>query len=83
MATPDYSIGFTRSEVEDILTIHKGELKKTLISWADSGSNATRREIAEINLVISACQQALRKLAPDVYGHPRRISQSSISYLPR
>ena len=37
MAAIDYSIGFTRTEVEDILNIQKAELKKTLASWTDSG----------------------------------------------
>ncbi len=30
MAVPNYSVGFTREEVEEILCVHKAELKKTL-----------------------------------------------------
>ena len=83
MAAIDYSIGFTRAEVEDILTIHKAELKKTLASWTDSGSAVTKRQLADIHTVIAACQDALRKLAPDEYGRGRRVAQSTVDFLPR
>ena len=33
----DYTIGFTTSEVEEILTTQKAELKKTLAAYANDG----------------------------------------------
>ena len=83
MPVPDYSIGFTRAEVEQILAIHKAELTKTLASWTDSGSAVTKRRLDEIHIVIAACQDALRKLAPDIYGRPRRVAQSEALCIPR
>lgn len=83
MAVPDYSIGFSRAEVEEILSIHKAELTKTLASWTDSGSAVTKRRLDEIHLVIAACQDALRKLAPETYGRPTRVAQSEVIHIPR
>ena len=83
MSTPDYSIGFTRDEVEDILAIHKAEIKKTLSSRSDSGSSATKRRLDEIHVVIAACQDALVKIAPQVYGEAKRIAQSRLDFIPR
>lgn len=51
MAT-DYSIGFTEEEVLEILSVQKAELKKTLQSFSDSGSSATKRRLDEINSII-------------------------------
>lgn len=83
MPTPDYSIGFSVAEVEEILSVHKAELKKTLASWSDSGSSVTRRRVDEINLVITACQDALRILAPDTYAPRRRVAQSLVISIPK
>jgi len=83
MAAIDYSIGFTRAEVEEILSIHKAELKKTLASWTDSGSAVTKRHLDEIHVVIAACQDALRKLAPEEFGQGRRVAQSTVEFIPR
>ncbi|MBE2180205.1 MAG: hypothetical protein IAE97_07010 [Chthoniobacterales bacterium] len=83
MAAPDYSIGFSRAEVEEILSIHKAELTKTLASWTDSGSAVTKRRLDEIHLVIAACQDALRKLAPETYGRSTRVAQSEVIHIPR
>ena len=83
MAAIDYSIGFSRAEVEEILSIHKAELTKTLASWSDSGSMVTKRRLDEVHAVIAACQEALRKLAPETYGRPRRAAQSSVDFIPR
>jgi len=79
----DYSIGFTRDEVVEILDVHKAELKKTLASWSDSGSSVSKRRIDEIHLVIAACQDALRKLAPEEFGTARRIAISSTDFVNR
>ena len=83
MPSVDYSVGFTREEVEDILAIHKTELRKTLASWSDSGSSVTRRRVDEIHVVIAACQDALRLLAPAEYPSRPRVAQSRVVYLPK
>lgn len=78
MAT-DYSIGFTEEEVLEILSVQKTELKKTLQSFSDSGSSATKRRLDEINSIISSCQLALRKMNPQKYGGMNRIHSSDLS----
>jgi len=83
-STPDYSIGFTREEVEEILAAQKAELKRTLAAWSESGSSITKRRIDEIHAIIAACQTALRKLAPEVYGRPVHVGTSVvIGHLPK
>jgi hypothetical protein len=85
MATaPDYSIGFTREEVEEILAVQKAELKRTLAAWSESGSSVSKRRIDEIHAIIAACQAALRRLAPEIYGRPIRVGGSEIiGHLPK
>ncbi len=85
MATvPDYSIGFTLEEVEAILTAQKAELKKTLASYTESGSQVVKRRIDDIHNVIAACQAALQKLDPSTYGADQNTSTSRvIGYLAR
>ncbi len=72
MATIDYSVGFSVVEIEEILAVHKQELKKTLTAYANAGSSYTKRHIAEIPTVIKACQDALVKLAPERYQRQGR-----------
>ena len=55
-STPDYSIGFTREEVEEILAAQKAELKRTLAAWSESGSSVTKRRNDKIHTVIAACK---------------------------
>jgi hypothetical protein len=84
MAAPDYSVGFTREEVEEILAAQKAELKRTLAAWSESGSSVTKRRVDEIHAIIAACQAALRKLAPGVYGRPSRVATSVVfGFLPK
>jgi hypothetical protein len=84
MAAPDYSIGFTREEVEEIFVAQKAELKRTLAAWSESGSSVTKRRVDEIHAIIAACQAALRKLAPEVYGRAARVATSVVSgHLPK
>ena len=77
-STPDYSIGFTREEVEQIFAAQKAEMKRTLAAWSDSGSTVTKRRIDEIHAVIEACQSALRKLAHEIYRRPVRVATSEV-----
>jgi len=76
MGSIDYTIGFTTSEVEEILTTQKKELKKTLASYANDGSSVTKRRIDEIHSIIAACQSALQKLDPARYGKARKVVRS-------
>ena len=78
MATIDYSIGFTKAEVDEILAVQKGELKKTLAAYANDGSSVTKRRIDEIHTIISACQRALRKLDPETYGKTVRVARTGM-----
>ncbi len=77
-ATIDYSIGFTKGEVEAILAVQKAELQKTLVAWTDSNSSATKRRIDEIHAVIAACQRALQKFDPVAYPLRPRTAQAQI-----
>lgn len=72
MVPIDYSTGFSKDEVEEILAVQKAELKKTLAAYANDGSTVTKRRIDEIHAIIAACQRALRKLDPETYGRPVR-----------
>lgn len=84
MAVPDYSVGFTRAEVEEILAAQKAELKRTLAAWSESGSSVTKRRLDEIHAIIAACQAALRMLAPDIYGRMAHVTTSEVTgYLPK
>jgi chemotaxis signal transduction protein len=74
----DYSIGFTVSEVEEILAVQKAELKKTLTAYANDGSSYSKRRIDEIHTIIGACQKALQKLDPQKYPTAVRISSSFV-----
>ena len=76
MAQIDYSIGFTTPEVEEILKVHKAELKKTLSAYSNDGSSITKRRVDEINTIIYACQKALQKLNPEQYGKPVRVMRT-------
>jgi hypothetical protein len=83
-STPDYSVGFTRQEVEEILAAQKAELKRSLAAWSESGSAVTKRRVDEIHAIIEACQRALKKLAPEVYGRPVRVATSEVFvFLPK
>ncbi len=77
-AVIDYSIGFTKGEVETILAVQKAELKKTLVAWTDSNSSATKRRIDEIHAVIAACQKALQKFDPVAYPLRPSTAQAQI-----
>lgn len=76
MPSIDYTIGFTATEVEKILTAQKTELKKTLAAYSNDGSSVTKRRIDEIHAVIAACQKALQKLDPQKYGKPVRVMRT-------
>ena len=78
MSKIDYSIGFTATEVEEILAVQKTELKKTLAAYADNGSSVSKRRIDEIHAIIDACQRALQKLDPQKYPRTVRLGGSFV-----
>ena len=76
---PDFTIGFTQEEVEDILDAQKAEYSKTLASFSESNSQVIKRKIEDINLIIAACQRALRKFDPGTYGTQSKVMTSRVS----
>lgn len=70
-AVPDYYTGFTQAEVEAILAVQKGELKKALQAYSENGTSVTKRALDAVNLIIAGCQAALRKFDPATYGAGR------------
>lgn len=85
MAPIDYSIGFTVTEVEEILAAQKAELKKVLQAHSDSGTSVTKRRVDEIHAIIAGCQSALQKLDPITYPPRGRNAMQSVvdGYLPK
>lgn len=78
----DYSVGFTTTEVEEILAAQKAELKKTLAAYSSDGSSVTKRRLDDIHTVIAACQKALQKLDPDTYGKRLKTTRTGfVGYL--
>jgi hypothetical protein len=85
MAQGLFIVGFTVAEVLHIQTKAKEMLMegKTLMSWADGGSNATRQFAMPVKEVLEECALALRSLDPETYGSRRRTAQSGIpAFLP-
>lgn len=80
MATPiiDFCIGFSQEEVEEILAEQKKELKKTISSYSESGSQIVKRRMDEIYSTISACQRALQKMDPELYGELHKTGISKV-----
>jgi len=75
---PDYSIGFTQKEVEEIMATQKKELAKVLVSFSDNGTQAVRRKLDDINAIIAACQKALVKMDPAKYGAKHNTMVSKV-----
>ena len=81
MAQGLFIVGFTVAEVVLIQSKAKEMLMegKTLMSWADGGSNATRQFAMPVKEVLEECAFALRSLDPETYGPRRRTTQSGVS----
>jgi hypothetical protein len=75
MAQGLFTVGFTVAEVLRIQAKAKEMLLegKTLISWGDSGSNASKQFPVTVKETLDECAHALRVLAPYTYGRRRRI----------
>ena len=86
MARGLFITGFTISEVLAIQQRAKDMLieGKTLMSWNEAGSSATKQFTLPVDQVLEECSHALRVLDPATYGRPRNVAVSHISgYLPK
>ena len=86
MARGLFITGFTISEVLAIQQRAKEFLieGKTLMTWNEAGSSATKQFTMPIDQVLEECAYALRILDPATYGKPRTVAVSHVSgYLPK
>jgi hypothetical protein len=86
MARGLFITGFTISEVLAIQQRAKEFLieGKTLMTWNEAGSSATKQFTMPIDQVLEECAHALRILDPATYGRPRTVAVSQVSgYLPK
>ena len=83
MAQGSFIVGFTVAEILRIQAKAKEILMegKTLMSWADSGSTATKQFPMTVDQTLAECAHALRVLDPATYGRRRRLAHSSVSHL--
>jgi hypothetical protein len=86
MALGLFVIGFTASEVLQIQAKAKEMLLegKTLMSWGESGSTATKQFAMPIREVLEECAYALPLLDPETFGRPpRRVGSTRVGFLPK
>ncbi len=86
MALGLFVIGFTASEVLQIQAKAKEMLieGKTLMSWGESGSTATKQFAMPIREVLVECAHALPLLDPETFGRPpRRVGSTRVGFLPK
>jgi hypothetical protein len=86
MARGLFITGFTISEVLAIQSRAKEFLieGKTLMTWNEAGSSATKQFTMPVDQVLEECGYALRVLDPATYGKPRTVAVSQVSgYLPK
>lgn len=86
MARGLFITGFTISEVLAIQSRAKEFLieGKTLMTWNEAGSSATKQFTMPMDQVLEECAHALRILDPATYGKPRTVAVSQVSgYLPK
>jgi hypothetical protein len=81
MARGLFITGFTISEVLAIQSRAKEFLieGKTLMTWNEAGSSATKQFTMPVDQVLEECAHALRILDPATYGKPRTVAASFIS----
>ncbi len=80
MAQGLFTTGFT---VDDVLAIQARAKAmvmegKTIMSWSDSETNATKQFAMPPAQVLDECRYALRVLDPGTYGRQRFCSSSSV-----
>ena len=86
MARGLFITGFTISEVLAIQSRAKEFLieGKTLMTWNEAGSAATKQFTMPIDQVLEECAHALRILDPATYGKARTVEASFIiGHLPK
>ncbi len=86
MARGLFVIGFTASEVLQIQSRAKELLLegKTLMSWGESGSTASKQFAMPISEVLEECAHALPLLDPETHGRPRRrVGTTRVGFLPK
>ncbi|NDD52885.1 hypothetical protein EBZ39_03225 [bacterium] len=85
MARGLFVVGFTQEEVEDILAKAKTFLLegKTLMSWGESGSSASKEFAMPVREVLDECQHALRILDPGTYGRQRSVGTTVVLNVPK
>ena len=81
MARGLFITGFT---ISDVLAIQQRAKEfliegKTLMTWNEAGSSATKQFTMPIDQVLEECAHALRILDPANYGRARTVAASFIS----
>jgi hypothetical protein len=85
MAQGLFTVGFSPAEILQIQAKAKQMLLegKTLMSWSESGSSATKQFPMTVRETLEECAFALRKLDPDNHGgRRRRLARSFVGHLP-
>jgi len=75
---PDYSIGWTQVELEELLSILKEELKRTIASYSESGTQVIAQKTEDIHIKMQAVIKALQKKDPDTYGSIDKKTSTSV-----
>ena len=86
MAKGLFVTGFTAAEVVQIQTKAKDLLLegKTLMSWGESGSTASKQFAMPVADVLEECAHALPILDPTTYGRPpRRVGRTRVRNIPK
>ena len=86
MAKGLFVIGFTAAEVAQIQAKAKELLLegKTLMSWGESGSTASKQVAMPVADVLAECAHALPILDPETFGRPpRRVGSTRVGFLPK
>lgn len=80
MAQGLFTVGFSVAEVLQIQTKAKQMLLegKTLMSWGDSGSSASKQFPMTVRETLDECAHALRVLDPTTYRPLQRIRISTV-----
>ena len=85
MARGLFIIGFTLAEVIEIQSKAKQLLLegKTLMSWGESGSSASKQFAMPVSEVLEECAHALPRLDPENHRQPRRVGATRIASFPK
>lgn len=80
-----FVVGFTTEEVVAIQARAKELVLegKTLMSWGESGSSATKQFTMPVADVLAECAYALPILDPETYAPRRSVGVSRIVHVPK